>query len=49
MRFLKFMFTARMGFLWFTLLVFAVTLLYFALTRRDDVRAVQHPASTQTR
>lgn len=49
MKFLKFMFTARMSFVWFTLLAFAFTVLYFAWLRHHEVRVVQHPTAAQTR
>jgi len=49
MKFLKFLFTARMSFLWFTLLAFAFTVLYFGWGRRNETRLAPHPAAAQTR
>jgi len=49
MKLLKFLFTARMSFLWFTLLAFACTFLYFAWIQHHEVGGVQPPAATHTR
>lgn len=49
MKFLKCMFTARMSFLWFTLLAFAFTVLYFAWVRQHEARLVERPAAAQSR
>ena len=49
MKLLRFLFTARMSFLWFTLLAFACTFLYFAWLRQQQTRSVQRPTAAQTR
>jgi hypothetical protein len=50
MKFLKFLFTARLSFVLFALLAFAFTLLYLAWGHRNRARIViQHPPAAQTR
>jgi hypothetical protein len=50
MKFLKFLFTARMSFVFFALLAFAVTLLVLAWGNRNQVRTViQHPTAAEPR
>ena len=50
MKFLKFMFTARMSFILFALLAFAIAVLYLAWYHRSPARiVVQHPPAAQTR
>ena len=50
MKFLKFMFTARMSFLTFALLAFALTMMYLAWYHRNEARIViQHPPATHAR
>ena len=49
MKFLKFLFTARMSFVLFALLAFAFTVLYVAWVHHSQVRAIQHSPAAQTR
>lgn len=50
MRLLKFLFTARLSFVLFALLAFALTMLYLAWIGHNQRHAVeQHPAAVQTR
>jgi predicted ABC-type exoprotein transport system permease subunit len=50
MKFLKFMFTARMSFVLFVLLAFAFTMLYVAWVRHNQAHVViHHPPAAQTR
>jgi len=49
MKFLKFMFTARMSFAVFAVLAFVFTLLYVAWTHHNQTRLTQHPTAIQAR
>jgi len=49
MKFLKFLFTARMRFVLFALLAFASTLLYLAIANRGLARIVRHTPAAQSR
>jgi hypothetical protein len=49
MKFLKFLFTARMSFVLFALLAFAFTLLYLTWASRGPVRIVRHAPASQSR
>ncbi len=46
MKFLKFLFTARMSFLLFALLAFAITLLYLGWASHRQTPGAARPAST---
>jgi hypothetical protein len=48
MKFVKFMFTARLSFALFALLAFAFTLLYVAWVHHSQ-RTIQHSPAAQTR
>lgn len=47
MKFLKFLFTARMSFVLFALLAFAFTLLYLAWANHTQPRMVRHLPAAQ--
>ena len=49
MKFLKFLFTARMSFVLFAFLAFAFTLLYLAWANRTQPRIIWHSPAAQTR
>ena len=50
MKFLKFLFTARMSFVFFALLAFAVTMLVLAWGHRNQARfVIEHPTTVQAR
>jgi len=50
MKFLKFMFTARMSFVLFALLAFAFTMLYLAWYHRHEAPVIMHqPRAEQSR
>ena len=50
MKFLKFLFTARMSFVFFALLAFAVTMFVLAWGHGNQTRiVVQHPVAVQAR
>jgi hypothetical protein len=50
MKFLKFLFTTRMSFVFFALLAFAVTILVLAWGHRNHARiGMEHPTAVQAR
>jgi membrane protein implicated in regulation of membrane protease activity len=49
MKFLKFMFTARMSFVLFALLAFALTVLYVAWVHHTETPTIRPHPATQTR
>jgi hypothetical protein len=50
MKFLKFLFTARMSFVFFALLVFAVTMLVLAWGHRNQAQfVIEHPTAVEAR